>query len=303
VDDFNVRHHFSSPVVVGDLNLHLEISESADPIKFTSLLETNNCCQYVDSSAHTAGHLLDVFIARTDRPVRCVVETLPGGLSDHSLIVAHVSSLKGLNDYINRRCRTWGSFDIDNFMGDFDSLPLATTLQNDSSLPHTPELFDLYFDTISALLDRHASFPTKCLSNRRLEPFFDHECHKFRRSTSRLERAYRVRSELSLMEWRSHFHEQRRVFHQKSEIYWSTAIAGCHVDSKKLWSAVNQLIQPVNYLERSTSRQTLLFTSPPKARNFLFGHHQRSTPQPSTYVNQLRSPTLFLCPLNKPPSC
>jgi len=44
--------HFLSPVVVGDFNLHVDISESAAIIKFNSLLEANNCRHYVDSATH-----------------------------------------------------------------------------------------------------------------------------------------------------------------------------------------------------------------------------------------------------------
>jgi len=53
--------------------------------------------------------------------------------------------------------------------------------------------------------------------------------------------------------WRNgvHFQEQRRVFHQKSEIYWSTAIAICHGDPKKLWHTVNRLLHPVTSLSRA----------------------------------------------------
>jgi len=196
-DIFERLSHFSSAVVVGDLNLHLDISESVDTVKFSSLLEANNCRQYVESATHTAGHLLDVFIARTELPVHRIVVSPPDGLSDHSLIVAHVSSSESTNDYINRRCRTWGSFDVDNFMGDFDSSTLAMMLQNGSLLPHTAALFDLYFDTLSTLLDRHAPFHTKHLSTRRSEPWFDRDCRQFRRSTHRLERAYRRDSSVS----------------------------------------------------------------------------------------------------------
>ena len=157
-DIFERLSHFSSVVVVGDLNLHHDILEFVDTIKFNSLLEANNCHQYVESATHIAGHLLDVFIARTDLPVHRIVVSPPGGLSDYSLIVAHVSSREGSNDLINRLCRAWGSFDIDNFIGDFDSSPLSAMLLGSALLPDTAYLFDHYFDTQSTLLDRHAPF-------------------------------------------------------------------------------------------------------------------------------------------------
>ena len=139
----------------------------------------------------------------------------------------------------------WRAFDFDKFMDDFDESPLATSLHDGLQSRNSAELFDLYYNTMSALLDQHAPFKTKRISTRRSEPWFDSECRQFRRSTRRLERAYRRhRSESVLAEWRSKFQEQRRFFRQKSEVYWSTAIADCHGDSKKLWCAVNRLLQP-----------------------------------------------------------
>ena len=102
-------------------------------MEFNSLLEADNCHQYVESATHIAGHLLDVFIARIDLPVHRIVVSPPGGL----LIVAYVSTSEGSNDLINRRCHAWGLFDIDNFMGGFDSSPLS------AMLPDTADLFDL----------------------------------------------------------------------------------------------------------------------------------------------------------------
>jgi len=49
-DIFEHLSRFSTPVVVGDLNQHLDISESADTIKFNSLFEANNYRQYAESA-------------------------------------------------------------------------------------------------------------------------------------------------------------------------------------------------------------------------------------------------------------
>jgi hypothetical protein len=245
-DIFERLSQFSSVVIVGDLNLHLDIAESVNAVKLISLLELNNYRQYINVATHVAGHQLEVFIARTGLPVHRVLVSPPGGLSDHSLIVANVSLRDSVsNDFINRRCRIWRSFDFDEFMDDFDKSPLATSL-HDGFPPRTSvELFDLYHNTMSTLLDQHAPFKTKRISTRRSEPWFDSECRQFRRSTRRLERAYRRhRSEAVLAEWRSKFQEQRRFYRLKSEVYWSTAIAACHGDSKKLWCALNRLLQP-----------------------------------------------------------
>jgi len=109
-----------------------------------------------------------------------------------------------------------------------------------------------------------------------------------------------LHSESSLAEWRSHCHEQRIVSRQKSEIFRSTAITGCHGCGLELIDFYNVL----HHLERSTPRQTLLFNSPPNSRKFvrLLSALCRQRP----FIINLRqpsSPTLYPCPLKKSPSC
>jgi len=60
------------------------------------------------------------------------------------LLVVVIIDLDDITDveFFNDLSYICGSFDIDNFMGDFDSSPLATMLQAGSSLPDAAELFD-----------------------------------------------------------------------------------------------------------------------------------------------------------------
>jgi len=75
---------------------------------------------------------VELRVANVELRVGKVELRVANALMHHSLIVANVSSRDG-------RGRTCGSFDKDNFMSDFDSSPLATMLQNGSSLPDTTD--------------------------------------------------------------------------------------------------------------------------------------------------------------------
>jgi endonuclease/exonuclease/phosphatase (EEP) superfamily protein YafD len=77
---------FACPVILmGDLNLYLDIATELNTIKFNSSIENHGLLQHVASPTHSAGHILDVFITCRDSRVH-TIDVAPPMLSDHSLI-------------------------------------------------------------------------------------------------------------------------------------------------------------------------------------------------------------------------
>lgn len=74
----------NSTLIVGDLNLHLDIPENNDSRRFTSNLDTYGMCQHVHEPTHVAGHTLDVVISRETDKIVPNVEVVDPGLSDSS---------------------------------------------------------------------------------------------------------------------------------------------------------------------------------------------------------------------------
>jgi len=72
---------YLSVVIMGDINLHLDVSTDASTSSFSSLLAANNLVQVVQSPKHTAGHLLDVVIIGSDTTVT-FINVPPPVLSD-----------------------------------------------------------------------------------------------------------------------------------------------------------------------------------------------------------------------------
>jgi len=70
---------------MGDVYLHLESPTDAGAVRFSSLLAMNNLVQVLQSPTHTAEHLLDVVVVRSDTMVTSV-NVPPPVLSDHSMI-------------------------------------------------------------------------------------------------------------------------------------------------------------------------------------------------------------------------
>ena len=116
-DDFSdvleSTSHYSSVVIVGDLNLHLDVKNDPGTMKFESLLAANNYVQHVSVATHVGGHLLDVVLTRGDLPALSTNVSQPGGLSDHSMIVCQLNiSAQDHHDTVVQYRRNWRSFEL-----------------------------------------------------------------------------------------------------------------------------------------------------------------------------------------------
>ena len=58
------RKILGTRLVLGDFNIHLDVSDDADAIKFLDLLESLGLEQHVTKSTHIHGHILDLVITR-----------------------------------------------------------------------------------------------------------------------------------------------------------------------------------------------------------------------------------------------
>ncbi|XP_060568235.1 uncharacterized protein LOC132726859 [Ruditapes philippinarum] len=74
----------NSAIIVGDLNLHLDIPDNNDTRKFTSNLDACGMHQHVQEPTHVAGHTLDVVISRETDNIVSNIEVVDPGLSDSS---------------------------------------------------------------------------------------------------------------------------------------------------------------------------------------------------------------------------
>ena len=231
---------YSSVIIMGDVNLHLDIPTDSGTVNFSSLLTANNLVQVVQSPTHSAGHLLDIVVTRSDTPVLSV-NVPPPVLSDHSLIDVALGLLCSNHCALvpgNRR--SWRSFNLDDFVRDLQQSTLVCSPPTD-----VDELVAAYDDTLKSLLDVHAPYRVVRQSTRQSQHWFDAECRAVKRSTRKLERAYRRHPTTDTLDaWKSQFSMQRHLFRQKATDYWSTTFADCRGDAKLLWSHINRATNP-----------------------------------------------------------
>ena len=233
---------YSSVVIMGDVNIHLDVPTDSDTVNFMSLLSANNLVQLVESPTHTFGHTLDVVIVSSHVAPAASVNTPAPTLSDHSMIDVELD-LRCSNlhhDVTFRTCRSWRTFDYDAFERDLRCSALVLSPPDDVS-----QLVADYENTLKALLDVHAPYRRVRQSTRPSQLWYDAECRAARRSTRSIERRYRRRpSTESLAAWKTQFAHQRHLFYRKAKDYWSNALAEHCNNPRQLWSTINKVSKP-----------------------------------------------------------
>jgi len=229
-------------ILVGDINIHLDICESSTSIQFQSLIRSFGLVECVNKSpTHVHHHQLDVFITNQEiQPP--VINVDPPIISDHSLIIATYIVAKTSTPPDRPRVlrRKWRSFDIDRFTDDLLSSDLVSNPPDDN----VDKFFNSYDETLRNLLDKHAPQILVTDYSRPASPWFDTECHLIKVRTRKLEKQYRSHpNSINKMAWRSQFRRQRILFELKSNTYWKFTIQSAAGNSKSLWSKLQCLLR------------------------------------------------------------
>ena len=94
----------SEIIVLGDINIHLDVNTNPHTRRFTKLLENNEFKQHIHEPTHYLGHTLDVLITRNTSDIVSKVTVIDIGLCnndghvlhDHFAIVCNVEQQKNI---------------------------------------------------------------------------------------------------------------------------------------------------------------------------------------------------------------
>lgn len=231
----------STLLIVGDVNVHLDVATDSSTVKFNHLLAAHGLVQHVRSATHVDGHLLDVIITRDDSQISSV-RVDPPTLSDHSLIVGQLASsaASGIGEALCIRRRCWRRFDIDEFTHDLQQSVSASLL---SPPADADEWFRNYDRSMRSLLDRHAPLTSVRAVRHRSALWFDDDCRSAKARLRKLEKRYRrLHTPESMAEWRSQSKIVRSLYQSKFSSYWTDAFNECKGDRRALWSKADRLL-------------------------------------------------------------
>ena len=146
-------------IIVGDVNLHLDINTNPHTRQFTNLLACSGLKQHVNEPTHILGHTLDILITRDTSDVVCNVEVVDIGLSDndgnvirdHYAITCFITQPSPGTTRKTVSYRKLKSINVDSFRNNIQ----ASSSLNDSS-GTLDELTTRYVSALNDLVHKHA---------------------------------------------------------------------------------------------------------------------------------------------------
>ena len=127
-DDFLERMCTSNKhLIVGDFNIRIDNTNECYVKRFLDLLSQYGLSQYVQDPTHTAGHTIDLIIARDSDELIDSVSVHDLGISDHSLVLCKLNAITNCKNVFSHNVRSWKNGDFNRFELDLSSSQICNT--------------------------------------------------------------------------------------------------------------------------------------------------------------------------------
>jgi len=182
-------------LITGDFNLHLDVPDNPDVIRFNNLLDVRGLKQLVNEPTHMLGHTLDLFIARDSSHLLCAaVAVVDPGLTDpsanysgdHFATVAPLKFIKPSRQRKTVTFRKYASINLTDFRTDIRTALKACPPHDDAA-----SLVELYTRACSDTIDLHAPLITEVVTIRPDTAWYTKELWLAKSLRRKLERCWR----------------------------------------------------------------------------------------------------------------
>ena len=244
LDEFNTLLSLASTIphnflITGDFNLHLDDPLNSQVSQFLSALDAANLTQLVNFPTHRDHHTLDLVIAHNRSSICSAIDFSPVSPSDHYPIFSTLTLAPPSpppQTVISYRCLK--SINISKF---------SQAILHSDLIRHPPstlsDLVNSYIYTLSSILDSHAPLKTKTVRPRPPKPWFTASLSKLRLARRKLEKIWlRSRSSTDLKLFRSATNSYHDAIITAKKLYNSSLISSNLSNPRKLWSAINKLL-------------------------------------------------------------
>jgi len=227
-------------VICGDFNVHVNDASCADAVRLADLLQSFGYVQHVTTATHTAGHTLDLVIARIDTDIFDV--DVGGFISDHALVCFTIRVRKTIDAPQPVSCRAWKKYEKNVFACNLAASQLCSNIEQLSD-KSADDLAVLYRDVMTQLLNKHCPVVTVCRRQMPATPRFDAECRDARRKARTAERRFRrKRTDGDKQVWADKLKAMREFYEAKRSSFWRTTILANSGNSQKLWRSLHKVL-------------------------------------------------------------
>ena len=234
-------------LIVGDLNLHLDLKDESATIKFVGILEEFGYKQHVMVPTHIKNHTLDVLITKERTSLIESLEVRDPGLcnsqglvvKDHFALNAVLHVSKPAKQRKTIRYRDFGNLNQEEFR----LAVRKSNLTSEAEHLNTGALIQRYNGTLTDLLDQHAPFKTKQITVGKIPPWSSQEINLEKRIMRRRERLWR-KTKLTV-HYDMYKTQSAKFFSmlQTARIqYCSKKVEECGTNQKKIFRFTNSLL-------------------------------------------------------------
>ena len=229
-------------IITGDLNIHFEDELDARKARMMMLIGAFGYTQHVRSSTHNKGGILDVVIIKMDLKLSTIF-TYPPVVSDHGMVLVELNLLVNKSKVsVRKLIRNYRKMDKKTFREALNESDLCREDENFYSQFDVEQLFQIYDDTLSSLIDRFAPLREVNIRSRKLA-WFDNECLNMKRKVRKLENKYRLMKDASSRKkWKLALKSKHDMFVQKEKSYWEFIISCESGNPKNLWKVMSKLL-------------------------------------------------------------
>ena len=232
------------PVVVGDVNLHLDNPGNAATMRFNSVIETYGITQHVTDATHTRGHTLDMLLTcKGDNILDGDVTVSDPGLGDHYAVHCGFCLQKPKPIRQQITYRKLSAISPHAFEDDILGSGILTSLNNDDMALDT--MVSLYETILSALVDKHAPLSKKTITLRPHSPWHTDELQKAKQTRRKLERTWQkswTPEDHRAAAYREYCSVVNELIRTCRSDYYSQKIAECGKDQRALSKITNPLL-------------------------------------------------------------
>ena len=230
-------------VIVGDLNLHLDIANSSNTSKFLSILDEFNLTQHIQEKTHVDGHTLDILVTSSSSDIASQISVFDLNfctdkgepIKDHYAIKWNMIGAKKEVQEEKFATRSWKNFCHESFGVDLNISLLA-------SINKSSDLVITYNSILEDLIETHAPLKIKTKS-RKLNPWYSDDLKVMKRRRRQLERkAKKSKSNADKYLYKQNCHAYYRHLRISVLNHNKKLISDTNGDQKKLHSIANKLL-------------------------------------------------------------
>ena len=246
----------TSFILMGDFNIHVDISTDAKSKRFLELLDSFNLVQHIKIATHTHGHTLDLVISQKEDILSISNIRLGELISDHFSINLDLSATIQKASARTVLMRKTKSIDIQAFKEDLRNTDLISNRKSELN-----DLVNQYNICLKNLLDKHAPLSLHRVKVKR-NPWYSSEIHDLRNKRRKQQRKWNkshCRSDLqNLIDTRDAL---KTLISKTKTAYYRDIVQESSRDQGALLRKINALLPTPTPLRSPTFQHTVSVTN------------------------------------------